>query len=245
MRDYDNDEQLGQETTPEAFVSNLADIFEEGKRVLKDDGTAWINIGDTYFGAKGGAWVGDNSITTEDTGSEYRIKKKAPPKHKYLKIKDLSGVPWKFAIEMQKRGWYLRQDIIWHKPVPMPESVNDRLQKSHEHIFLFSKKKNYYFDAMAIAKPSIDGDRLVRLQDVWTIPTSNYQGAHFAVFPTKLPELCIKAGTKKGDVVLDPFMGSGTTAYVAQELSRKWIGIELNPEYVKIIKERTAQQSLF
>ena len=245
LRDYDNDEQLGQETTPEAFVSNLADIFEEGKRVLRDDGTAWINIGDTYFGAKGGAWVGDNSITTEDTGSEYRIKKKAPPKHKYLKIKDLAGVPWKFAIEMQKRGWYLRQDIIWHKPVPMPESVNDRLQKSHEHIFLFSKKKNYYFDAMAIARPSIDGDRLVRLQDVWTIPTSNYQGAHFAVFPQKLPELCIKAGTKEGDVVLAPFMGSGTTAYVSQRLSRKWIGIELNPKYAEIIKERTAQRSLF
>ena len=245
LRDYDNDEQLGQEDTPEKFVSNLADIFEEGMRVLRDDGTAWINIGDTYFGAKGGAWVGENSITTEETGSEYRIKKKAPPKHKYLKIKDLAGVPWKFAIEMQKRGWYLRQDIIWHKPVPMPESVNDRLQKSHEHIFLFSKKPKYYFDAMAIAKPSIDGDRLVRLQDVWTIPTSNYQGAHFAVFPQKLPELCIKAGTKEGDIVLDPFMGSGTTAYVAQRLSRKWIGIELNPEYAEIIKERTAQTSLF
>ena len=245
LRDYDNDEQLGQEDTPEKFVSNLADIFEEGMRVLRDDGTAWINIGDTYFGAKGGALVGENSITTEETGSEYRIKKKAPPKHKYLKIKDLAGVPWKFAIEMQKRGWYLRQDIIWHKPVPMPESVNDRLQKSHEHIFLFSKKPKYYFDAMAIAKPSIDGDRLVRLQDVWTIPTSNYQGAHFAVFPQKLPELCIKAGTKEGDIVLDPFMGSGTTAYVAQRLSRKWIGIELNPEYAEIIKERTAQTSLF
>ena len=245
LRDYDNDEQLGQEDTPEEFVFNLAEIFEESKRVLKDDGTAWINIGDTYFGAKGGAWIGDNSITTEETGSEYRIKKKAPPKHKYLKTKDLVGVPWKFAFEMQKRGWYLRQDIIWHKPVPMPESVNDRLQKSHEHIFLFSKKKNYYFDAMAIAKPSIDGDRLVRLQDVWNIPTSNYQGAHFAVFPQKLPELCIKAGTKEGDIVLDPFMGSGTTAYVAQRLSRKWIGIELNPDYIKIIKERTAQRSLF
>jgi DNA modification methylase len=245
LRDYDNDEQLGQEDTPEKFVSNLSDIFEEGMRVLRDDGTAWVNIGDTYFGAKGGAWVGENSITTEETGSEYRIKKKAPPKHKYLKIKDLAGVPWKFAIEMQKRGWYLRQDIIWHKPVPMPESVNDRLQKSHEHIFLFSKKPKYYFDAMAIAKPSIDGDRLVRLQDVWTIPTSNYQGAHFAVFPQKLPELCIKAGTKEGDIVLDPFMGSGTTAYVAQRLSRKWIGIELNPEYAEIIKERTAQTSLF
>ena len=245
LRDYDNKEQLGQEDTPEEFIFNLAEIFEESKRVLKDDGTAWINIGDTYFGAKGGAWIGDNSITTEETGSEYRIKKKAPPKHKYLKTKDLVGVPWKFAFEMQKRGWYLRQDIIWHKPVPMPESVNDRLQKSHEHIFLFSKKKNYYFDAMAIARPSVDKDRLVRLQDVWTIPTSNYQGAHFAVFPQKLPELCIKAGTKEGDTVLDPFMGSGTTAYVAQRLSRKWIGIELNPEYVKIIKERTAQASLF
>ena len=245
LRDYDNKEQLGQEDTPEEFIFNLAEIFEESKRVLKDDGTAWINIGDTYFGAKGGAWIGDNSITTEETGSEYRIKKKAPPKHSYLKTKDLVGVPWKFAFEMQKRGWYLRQDIIWHKPVPMPESVNDRLQKSHEHIFLFSKKKNYYFDAMAIAKPSIDGDRLVRLQDVWNIPTSNYQGAHFAVFPQKLPELCIKAGTKEGDVVLDPFMGSGTTAYVAQRLSRKWIGIELNPDYIKIIKERTAQRSLF
>ena len=242
LRDYDNDEQLGTEKTPEKFVSNLADIFDEGKRVLRDDGTAWINLGDTYFGAKGGAWVGENSIQEKE---EYRMKKKAPPKHVYLKTKDLVGIPWRFAIEMQKRGWYLRQDIIWHKTVPMPESVNDRLQKSHEHIFLFSKKKNYYFDAMAIAKPSIDGDRLVRLQDVWTIPTSNYQGAHFAVFPTKLPELCIKAGTKEGDVVLDPFMGSGTTAYVSQRLNRKWIGIELNPEYVKIIKERTAQRSLF
>ena len=245
LRDYDNEEQLGQEDTPEEFVSNLADIFDECGRVLKDDGTLWVNVGDTYFGAKGGAWYGENSISNHETGYQYRIKKKAPPKHSYLKTKDLVGIPWKFAIEMQKRGWYLRQDIIWHKPVPMPESVNDRLQKSHEHIFLFSKKKNYYFDAMAIAKPSIDGDRLVRLQDVWSIPTSNFQGAHFAVFPQKLPELCIKAGTKEGDTVLDPFMGSGTTAYVAQRLSRKWIGIELNPEYVKIIKERTAQTSLF
>ena len=245
LRDYDNKEQLGQEDTPEKFIFNLADIFDGCKKVLRDDGTMWINVGDTYFGAKGGAWYGDNSIANEDTGHQYRIKKKAPPKHSYLKTKDLVGIPWKFAIEMQKRGWYLRQDIIWHKPVPMPESVNDRLQKSHEHIFLFSKKNNYYFDAMAIAKPSIDGDRLVRLQDVWSIPTSNFQGAHFAVFPQKLPELCIKAGTKEGDTVLDPFMGSGTTAYVAQRLSRKWIGIELNPEYVKIIKERTAQTSLF
>ena len=120
---------------------NLADIFEESKRVLRDDGTAWINIGDTYFGAKGGHWDGGNSITSSDTGEKYREHRKAPPKHEYLKTKDLAGVPWLPAFSMQKKGWYLRQDIIWAKPNPMPEAVNDRCAKSHEHIFLFSKKK--------------------------------------------------------------------------------------------------------
>ena len=245
LRDYDNENQLGQEDTPEEFVSKLVDIFTEIKRILKEDGTVWVNIGDTYFGAKGGAWEGDNSITTSDTGSEYRLKRKAPPKHIYLKTKDLVGIPWKFAIEMQKHGWYLRQDIIWHKPVPMPEAVNDRLQKSHEHIFLFSKKSKYYFNGKAIGTKSKEGDGWVRKHDVWDIPTTNYQGAHFAVFPTKLPELCIKASTKENDIVLDPFMGSGTTAYVAQRLGRKWIGVEINPDYVEIIKKRTAQSELF
>ena len=245
LRDYDDENQLGQEKTPEEFVSKLVQIFNEIKRTLKEDGTVWVNIGDTYFGAKGGAWEGENSITTKETGSEYRLRRKAPPKHSYLKTKDLIGVPWMFASNMQKDGWYLRQDIIWHKPVPMPESVNDRLQKSHEHVFLFSKKPNYYFDSAAIMLPSKDRQSMVRRHDVWEIPTSNYQGAHFAVFPTKLPELCIKASTKEGDTVLDPFMGSGTTAYVAQSLSRKWVGIELNKEYIKIIEDRTAQKTLF
>ena len=245
LRDYDNDGQLGQEETPEQFVDKLVYLFNILKDKLKDDGTLWINIGDTYFGAKGGAWEGKNSITTTETGSEYRIKKKAPKKHEYLKTKDLVGIPWKFAISMQKSGWYLRQDIIWHKPVPMPESVNDRLQKSHEHIFMFSKKPNYYFDTAAIMLPSKDRQSMVRRHDVWDIPTSNYQGAHFAVFPEKLPELCIKASTRKNDIVLDPFMGSGTTAYVAQRLGRKWIGIELNTDYIKIIKQRTSQTELF
>ena len=245
LRDYDDENQLGQESAPEIFVSKLVDIFREVKNVLKEDGTVWVNIGDTYFGAKGGAWIGDNSITTEETGSEYRIKKKAPPKHSYLKIKDLVGIPWMFAMQMQKDGWYLRQDIIWHKPVPMPESVNDRLQKSHEHVFLFSMKKNYYFNAEAIGTKKMDGDGWVRKHDVWDIPTSNYQGAHFAVFPQRIPELCIKAGSREGDTILDPFMGSGTTAYVCQQLSRKWVGIELNKEYINIIKQRTAQRTLF
>ena len=245
LRNYGEEKQLGQEDTPEEFVSTLVSLFNIIKDKLKDDGTVWVNIGDTYFGAKGGAWEGENSITTGDTGSEYRIKKKAPPKHTYLKTKDLVGVPWMFASTMQKDGWYLRQDIIWHKPVPMPESVNDRLQKSHEHIFLFSKKPKYYFDSAAIMLPSKDGQSMVRRHDVWDIPTSNYQGAHFAVFPEKLPELCIKASTREGDLVLDPFLGSGTTAYVAQRLGRKWVGIELNQEYIEIIKRRTAQEELF
>ncbi len=245
LRNYDEDGQLGQESHPEEFIIKLVGLFSALRDKLRDDGTVWVNIGDTYFGAKGGAWNGENSITTDSTGEEYRIKRKAPPKHSYLKTKDLVGIPWMFAVAMQKDGWYLRQDIIWHKPVPMPESVNDRLQKSHEHIFLFSKKPKYYFDAEAIMLPSKDGQSMVRRHDVWDMPTSNYQGAHFAVFPESLPEICIKASTKEQDVVLDPFMGSGTTAYVAQRLGRKWVGFELNPEYIKIIKERTSQTEMF
>ena len=140
LRDYDDSGQLGQEDHPEQFVSKLTEIFEEVRRVLKEDGTLWLNIGDTYFGAKGGHWDGGNSITNSDTGEKYREHRKAPPKHEYLKTKDLAGVPWLLAFSMQKKGWYLRQDIIWAKPNPMPEAVNDRCAKSHEHIFLFSKK---------------------------------------------------------------------------------------------------------
>ena len=241
LRDYDDSGQLGQEDHPEQFVSKLTEIFEEVRRVLKDDGTLWLNIGDTYFGAKGGHWDGGNSITNSETGEKYREHRKAPPKHEYLKTKDLVGVPWLLAFSMQKKGWFLRQDIIWAKPNPMPEAVNDRCAKSHEHIFLFSKKKKYYFDA-DILRDAFTG---ARMRDVWTINTSSFAGAHFAVFPEALPERCIKAGSKEGDTVLDPFMGSGTTAYVAQRLSRKWIGIELNPEYAKIIEQKTAQTELF
>ena len=144
-----------------------------------------------------------------------------------------------FATEMQKQGWYLKQDIIWHKPNPMPEAVNNRCSKAHEYIFLFTKSKQYYFNADAIRVKD------VRRTSVWSMNTASCKEAHFAVFPEELPALCIKAGSKKGDTVLDPFMGSGTTAYVAQELGREWVGIELNPKYVEIIKRRTAQNTLF
>lgn len=239
LRDYDNPDQLGQEDHPEDFVVKLTEIFMEVHRVLRDDGTLWLNIGDTYFGAKGGHWDGGNSIHNDESGVKFRENRKAPPKHPYLKTKDLSGVPWMLALSLQKRGWYLRQDIIWQKPNPVPEAVNDRCAKSHEHIFLLTKKPKYKFNAKAIAEPTR------RRTDVWTINTASFSGAHFAVFPQEIPKMCIEAGTDKGDVVLDPFMGSGTTAYVAQRLGRKWIGVELNPEYAQIIKNRVAQRELF
>ena len=239
LRNYDNDEQLGQESSPEKFVENLTKLFSKIKRVLKEDGTVWVNIGDTFFGPKGGHYESKNSITNSNTGGEYRQKRKAPPKHSYLKVGDLSGVPWMFPISMQKDGWYLKQDIIWHKPNPMPEAVDNRCVKSHEYIFLFTKSKQYYFDANAIKI------RDVRRGSVWSFNTASLKEAHFAVFPEDLPALCIKAGSKEGDIVFDPFMGSGTTALIAQKLGRKWVGIELNPKYIEIIKRRTAQAELF
>ena len=272
LRDYKADGQLGEELVPEEFVKTLTTLFNKSKRVLRDDGTLWLNIGDTYFGAKGGHWDGGNSITNDATGSNYRMQRKAPPKHHRIKTRDLCGIPWMLAFSMQKDGWYLRQDIIWHKPNPMPEAVKNRCVKSHEYIFLFSLKPQYYFDYKAIQEPAAyAGDNRALRQDVrrdepmanaiaansqptqefrnkrsvWSINTAQSGEAHFAVFPEKIPELCIKAGTKEGDIVLDPFMGSGTPASVAQRLGRKWIGIELNEEYVQIINKKTAQGELF
>ena len=244
LRDYEeNSDQIGQEPSPEMFVSKLVKLFGLCKRILKDDGTLWLNLGDTYFGAKGGHWEGGNSITNDATGHAYRLKKKAPEKHSYLKTKDLVGIPWQVAIALQKDGWYLRQDIIWHKPNPMPEAVKDRCVKSHEYIFLLSKSKKYFFDYKAVQEKGQEEARNKR--SVWAINTASFSGAHFAVFPEKIPELCIKAGSREGDTVFDPFMGSGTTAFVSQRLGRKWVGIELNESYAEIINQRTQQRELF
>ena len=280
LRDYDNSGQIGQEETPEDFVKELVKTFGLLKRVLRKDGTFWLNLGDTYFGAKGGHWDSSNSITNSETGTNYIMSRAAPPPHPYLKTKDLVGIPWRVAFALQQDGWYLRNDIIWHKPNPMPEAVRDRCAKAHEHIFLLSRSPKYYFDYEAILEPYTEplnrwgGDKFNKEEnskylgsditnydradkdvrpnpngkvrkDVWSMNTSSYKGAHFAVFPETIPEYCIKAGSKEGDVVLDPFMGSGTTAVVAKKLFRKWIGIELNPEYAKIINERTSQTSLW
>jgi len=273
LRDYGVDDQLGLEATPEEFVENMVDVFREVKRVLRKDGTLWLNLGDSYFGGGRGD---DSKLRGSHKGQgTYDSMKSSKPdwnKVKGLKPKDLVGIPWRVALALQADGWYLRSDIIWDKPNPMPESVTDRPTKSHEYIFLLTKSAKYYYDYEAIkengeypagtkaAKGSAkrystdlvnsrppeykiyDGKRNKR--SVWKITTKPYKEAHFATFPEELPELCIKAGTKKGDVVLDIFAGSGTTLRVASKLGRKGIGIELNPEYIKILKKRCKIESM-
>jgi len=268
LRDYGTDEQLGLEETPDEYVENMVKVFREVKRVLRDDGILWLNLGDSY--------AGNCSRASNNGRAGFGKKREGVFKKigKDLKNKDLVGIPWRVAFALQADGWYLRQDIIWHKPNPMPESVQDRCTKSHEYIFLMSKSEKYFYDADAIKDRSTDsyngnrgklkkrnktqsamGDRVFNIEynenlkvnkrSVWTINTQSFKDAHFAVFPEKLPELCIKAGSKKGDIVLDPFFGSGTTGWVAQRLGRKWIGCELNKDYIKIAKKRFQQTELF
>jgi len=268
LRDYGVDDQLGLEPTPEKYVENMVSVFQEVKRVLRNDGTLWLNLGDTYCG------TGHKGEHTDPKHKEGRNGQKIALNNKVagLKSKDLIGIPWRVALALQADGWYLRSDIIWNKPNPMPEAVKDRPTKSHEYIFLLAKSKKYYYDYEAIkekgeypagtraAKASderfsmgfvnsrppeykiYDGTRNKR--SVWKITTKPYKEAHFATFPEELPELCIKAGTKKGDVVLDIFAGSGTTLRVASKLGRKGMGIELNPEYIKILKKRCKIESM-
>ena len=272
LRDYGSDGQLGLEETPEEYVENMVKVFREVKRVLKDDGTCWLNLGDSY--------AGNNSRASDGGRAGYGTKREGVFNNLsgHLKPKDLVGIPWRVAFALQADGWYLRQDIIWHKPNPMPESVTDRCTKSHEYIFLLTKSAKYFYDNDAIAEQSLeygkdkrsdlgniryDGKRTLdksgkngqgsfvtinqtrNKRSVWKINTKPYKEAHFAVFPPKIPEICIKAGSKEGDTVLDPFFGSGTTGWVAQRLGRKWIGIELNAKYIKIAEKRFAQRELF
>ena len=284
LRDYGVDGQFGLEKTPEEYVAKSVEIFRECKRVLKKDGTLWLNLGDSYNGNgfSGGGYSDANEVST-------------------LKPKDLVGIPWRVAFALQADGWYLRQDIIWAKPNPMPESVTDRCTKSHEYIFLMAKSKDYYFDNEAIKEKSVGSDpRMIdgfvpksingkhkddpqnsanrkkyektmagggssminhngyftedgeaigtpgmrNKRDVWTVTTSPYPDAHFATFPQGLIVPMIKT-TKPDAIILDPFMGSGTTAFVARSLGRKYLGIELNPAYIKLAERRLAQKVLF
>jgi DNA modification methylase len=309
LRDYGVEGQMGSEETPEEFIKKMAALFHEIKRVLKDDGTLWLNIGDSYAGSWG-AMSHDIEGKAKRTGSNKRPvtslinhkKDRSTPKWSYsnvrpqgdIKAKDLVGIPWMLAFALRADGWYLRQDIIWAKPNPMPESVIDRCTKSHEYVFLLDKRKTYYFDSEAIKEPvqpdsvaragraigedhknildapgaftpdqagggtgmkgrtgmmkgdgspfdyAITGKRNKR--SVWNVGTQGFPDAHFATFPEDLIVPMIKAGSREGGVVLDPFMGSGTTGMVARKLQRNYVGIELNPEYLKMAEGRIRKE---
>jgi DNA modification methylase len=270
LRDYGADGQIGLEQTPQEFIDNLVEVFACVWNILADDGTLWVNLGDSYArvggdsSQKGRHW--DNRKNNPTTGHNRYAKDMG------VKEKNLLGMPWRLAFALQDFGWYLRQDIIWHKPNPMPESVTDRCTKAHEYIFLLSKNQKYYFDNESIkeegvypegtkaAKGSVERqnqqgvnarppeykiyDGMRNKRDVWTVPVKPYSGAHFAVYPEELIQPCILAGSRVGDIVLDPFFGSGTTGQVCQNLGRKWIGCELNKDYEKLQNERLVQQGL-
>ena len=258
LRDYGVDGQLGMEKTPEEYVAGMVAVFREVRRVLRDDGVLWLNLGDSYAGSgkggnpEGSKWAG--FVGNKDR--EKAAQASAPVIPVGLKHKDLVGIPWRVAFALRADGWWLRQDIIWAKPNPMPESVTDRCTKAHEYIFMLTKSARYYYDAEAVAEPLAcdphslgnikvdasrnDADQMDKVwglsgtrnrRSVWTITTKPYAEAHFATFPPEIPETCIKASTKRGDVVLDPFSGSGTTGEVALRLGRRFIGFELNPKY--------------
>ena len=240
LRDYGGeDSQIGQEQTPDEFIDQLVNVFKEVRNVLTDDGTCWVNLGDSYYNYRPGRGQGLAKQTVSNTKQD--LPDVCPRRGNRLtgiKEKDLIGIPWMFAFAMRADGWYLRQDIIWSKPNPMPESVRDRCTKSHEYIFLFSKNQNYYFDVDSIKEPTVDGKGLKRKKSVWDIRTKAYKEAHFAVYPPELIEPCIKSGSEEGDIVLDPFMGSGTTAAVAKSLGRDYIGCELHEDYGNLIQKR-------
>lgn len=300
LRDYGVDGQIGLENSPGEFIANIVAVFREVHRVLKDDGTLWLNLGDSYYNYRPGGHERKQTIAKTNQDNPVAPAKRAL-KIDGLKEKDLVGIPWRCALALQEDGWYLRRDIIWFKPNPMPESVTDRPVTTHEYIFLLTKKPQYYYNCDAIREQcETDEDRpagVVRDREydynskqkvvtkkltmeeyearkvgsshdhgndgaqgmmqkkkegyqvmthplgrnkrsVWKVPTQPYPGAHFATYPKKLIEPCILAGTRPGDIVLDPFNGSGTTGVVAYEHGREYIGIELNERYIKLSEER-------
>lgn len=237
LRDYGGgDSEIGQEDTVEGYVQKMTEVFREVRRILRDDGTLWLNLGDSYMSAKNCAPPPQTQGGQRGMPSDFVPANRKDQKG--LKTKDLIGIPWRVAFALQADGWYLRQDIIWSKPNPMPESVEDRCTKSHEYIFLLSKKPKYYYDHEAIKETTVSGGEKKNKRSVWTVNSKGYKGAHFAVYPENLIQPCVLAGCPVGGTVFDPFTGSGTTAVVALKNGRNYIGTELNPEYVKIAEER-------
>lgn len=237
LRDYGIDGQIGAEIRVEDYLADLVTVFREVRRTLRDDGTLWLNIGDSY--TSGGRTWRDSDEKNPARGMSYRA-----PTPDGLKPKDLVGVPWRLAMALQADGWYLRADIIWHKPNCQPESVKDRPTRSHEYVFLLSKSEQYFYDHEAIKEPTTHGTDSRNRRTVWAINTEPYSGAHFAVFPPELVRLCLLAGSKPDTVVLDPFMGSGTTGAVALDTGRHFVGIELKPDYAALAQQRLSGQTL-
>ena len=272
LRDYGHAGQLGLEATPAEFVAAMVEVFALVRELLTDDGVLWLNLGDSYAANRGYQVPSTKGGPKHSDSQAAGGKGSAVPDG--LKPKDLIGIPWRVAFALQAAGWYLRQDIIWHKPNPMPESVTDRCTKSHEYLFLLAKSERYFFDHVAIQEPETmkpqnrltprkanpdakvhgmpeyrqqeggTGGGMRNRRSVWSVNTAPYGGAHFATFPPALIEPCILAGAPAGGVVLDCFFGSGTTGQVAQALGRNFIGCELNPAYKALQDERTCQPSL-
>ncbi len=226
LRDYNIDGQIGLEPTLQQFINRLRTVFAEVRRVLRPDGIFWLNIGDSYTS-------GNRGWRAPDRKNPARAMSVRPVTPEGLKPKDLIGIPWRLAFALQDDGWYLRTDIVWNKPNAMPESVKDRPTRSHEYLFMFTKDERYYYNRQAILEPNGRNAR-----SVWNVHTQAYAGAHFATFPPKLITPCIKSSTRPGDLVLDPFFGAGTVGVVAQEMKRRYVGIELNPDYVLLAAER-------
>lgn len=312
LRDYGVDGQMGLDASLPEFLARMVEVFELCRQLLASDGTLWLNMGDSYAGTRGAAWGPSPAATQARAMTASRRRDDTPiPRNDVrvegLKPKDLIGQPWRLAFALQDVGWWLRQDIIWHKPNPMPESVRDRCTKAHEYLFLLTKSEKYFYDFDAMQEPvsgtahsrgsgvnpkatpsgwdtapgghrELTGryagtgvgfgrgyDKVVKprvkqnasfsgavnelvhtrnRRSVWSIPTQSFDGAHFATFPEALVEPCILAGSRPGDIVFDPFMGSGTVASVAQRLGRRWLGAELNPDYIALQAERTRQPGL-
>ena len=280
LRDYGHEGQIGLEDTPDAYVARLVAVFREVRRVLRDDGTLWLNLGDSYASSGGvsqpqpdaSGGVGNKKLGTrgrQGSSASYGGFNRPSTVGDNLKPKDLIGIPWRVAFALLADGWFLRQDIIWHKPNPMPESVKDRCTKAHEYLFLLSKQARYWYDAEAVREdgstPRLPGITVSdyskqcgarngggrtqgragfgtngyrNRRSVWTVATQPYAGAHFAVMPPKLVAPCILAGCPEGGTVLDPFVGSGTVIAVAQQHGRSGVGIDLNPEYLELARER-------
>jgi len=240
LRDYGGeDDQIGLESSPEEYIQRLVEVFREVRNNLTDDGTLWVNMGDSYYNYRPGKGQALSKQTVSKSNQDLPSKcARRGNKLEGLKEKDLIGIPWMLAFALRADGWYLRQDIIWHKPNPMPESVRDRCTKSHEYIFLLSKNQNYYFDVDSIKELTVNKKSFKRKRSVWEVNKKAYKDAHFAVYPPELIKPCIKAGSMKGDIILDPFIGSGTTAMVAKELGRDYIGCELHEDYGKLISKR-------